>query len=57
MTVQECAKLLNKSPQFIRIGLQKDILPFSYVVKMSSIWTHHISDAKAHEYFGKVGQT
>lgn len=55
MTVQECVKLLNKSPQFIRIGLQKGILPFGYAAEMSSIWTYHISDAKVHEYLGKVG--
>lgn len=53
MTVKECAKLLNKSPQFVRIGLQKGILPFGYAVKMSSVWTYHISDAKVHEYLGR----
>lgn len=55
MTVKECAKLLNKSPQFVRIGLQKGILPFGYAVKMSSVWTYHIGDPKAHQYLGKVG--
>ena len=54
MTVQECAKLLDKSPQFVRIGLQKSILPFGYAVKMSSVWTYHISDTKVHEHLGKV---
>ena len=52
MTVIECAKLLNKSPQFVRIGLQRGILPFGYAIKMSSVWTYHISDAKVHEYLG-----
>lgn len=52
MTVTECAKLLNKSPQFVRIGLQRGILPFGYAIKMSSVWTYHISDAKVHEYLG-----
>lgn len=55
MTVKECARLLNKSPQFVRIGLQKGILPFGYAVKMPSVWTYHISDAKVYEYLGKVG--
>ena len=55
MAVQERAKLLNKGPQFVRMGLQKGILPFGYTVKMSSVWTYHISYAKVHEYFGKVG--
>lgn len=52
MTVQECARLLDKSPQFVRIGLQKGILPFGYAIKMSSKWTYHISEKKVHEYLG-----
>ena len=54
LTVIECAKLLGKSPQFIRIGLQRGVLPFGYAVKMSSGWTYHISEAKAYEYLGKA---
>ena len=53
MKVSECAKLLGKSEQFIRIGLQCGILPFGTAIKMSSKWTYHISDAKVHEYLGK----
>ena len=52
MKVIECAKLLNKSPQFVRIGLQRGILPFGYAIKMSSVWTYHISDVKVYEYLG-----
>lgn len=52
MTVQEAAKLLGKSQQFIRIGLQRGILPFGYAVKMSSKWTYHISEHKLYEYLG-----
>lgn len=53
MKVSECARLLEKSPQFVRIGLQRGILPFGYAIKMSSKWTYHISDAKVYEYLGK----
>ena len=53
MTVKEAAKLLQKSEQFIRVGLRHGILPFGYAVKMSSRWTYHISDAKVYEYLGK----
>lgn len=52
MSVNECARLLNKSPQFVRIGLQRGILPFGYAIKMSSKWTYHISAAKVYEYLG-----
>lgn len=55
MKVTECAKLLGKSPQFVRIGLQRGILPFGYAIKMSSVWTYHISEAKVYDYLGKRG--
>ena len=53
MTVTECAKLLDKSPQFVREGLKRGILPFGVAIKMSSKWTYHISEAKVYEYLGK----
>lgn len=52
MTVKECAELLNKSQQFVRIGLQRGILPFGYAIKMSSRYTYHISEKKVYEYIG-----
>lgn len=57
MKVNECAKLLNKSPQFVRIGLQRGILPFGYAIKMSSKWTYHISEKKVYEYIGEQNGT
>ena len=53
MDVKEAAKLLGKSEQFVRIGLQRGILPFGYAVKMSSKWCYHISEHKVLEYLGK----
>lgn len=53
MKVSECAKVLGKSQQFVRIGLQRGTFPFGYAVKMSSKWTYHISEAKLNEYLGK----
>lgn len=55
MKVKEAAKMLGKSEQFVRIGLQRGILPFGYAVKMSSNWYYHISEHKVREYLGKVG--
>lgn len=52
MTVKEAAELLGKSQQFIRIGLQRGILPFGYAVKMSGKYTYHISEFKVYEYLG-----
>ena len=53
MKVTECAKLLNKSNQFVRVGLQRGILPFGFAVKTSSRWSYHISEAKVLDYLGK----
>lgn len=53
MNVTECAKLIGMSPQFVRIGLQRGVLPFGVAIKMSSKWTYHISEAKVYEYLGK----
>ena len=53
MKVKEAAKLFGKSEQFMRIGLQRGILPFGYAVKMSSKCTYHISDFKVCEYLGR----
>lgn len=53
LKVSECAKLLGKSEQFVRIGLQRGVLPFGVAIKMSSKWTYHISDTKVYDYLGK----
>lgn len=54
MTVKEAVRLLGKSEQFIRIGLQRGILSFGYAVKIFSKRTYHISEYKIYEYIGKV---
>jgi hypothetical protein len=53
LKVKEVAERMNKSEQFVRIGLQRGIFPFGYAVKMSSRWTYHISKKKFFEYMEK----
>lgn len=55
MKVSEVARLLGKSEQFVRIGLQRGILPFGYAVKMNCKWCYHIFEHKVREYLGKAG--
>lgn len=50
--VSEAAKMIGKSEQFIRIGLQRKLLPFGVAVQMSSKWTYHISPKLLKEYAG-----
>ena len=52
VTVKDAADLMNVSPQFIRIGLQKGTLPIGSAVKMSSRWTYHISKHLLDQYIG-----
>lgn len=53
MNIQQAAKQLNKSEQFIRIGLQNERLPFGTAVKTSSKWSYHISEKLFNEYIGR----
>lgn len=50
MKIKEAAKLLGKSEQFVRLGLQQGVFDFGYAVKMSSVWTYHVSEKKLNEY-------
>lgn len=53
LTVEEAADLMGVSRQFIRVGLQKGVLPFGYAVQVSSKrYTYFISKQKFKEYTG-----
>lgn len=54
LTVNDVAKALNKSPQYIRVCLQKGLLPFGTAAKMhnSSQWCYVIFPKKFEEYVG-----
>ncbi len=43
MKVKEAATQMGVSEQFVRIGLQRGLLPFGKAVKTSSKWTYWIS--------------
>ena len=50
--VKAAAELLGMSQQFVRIGLQRGILPFGSAVKLSTRWTYYVSPARLYEYAG-----
>lgn len=51
--VEQAAKLLGKSKQFVRVALQRGIAPFGFAVKVSGEkWSYHISPRKLNEYIG-----
>lgn len=52
VTVKEAAQVMNCSEQFVRIGLQRNILNIGNAVKMSSRWTYNIVPEKLAERQG-----
>ena len=52
VTVSECARLLGKSEQFVRVALQQGIAPFGFAVKNKSEYNYHISRKLLCEYIG-----
>lgn len=50
--VEKAAQIMGKSQQFVRIGLQRGLLPFGTAIKMSSMWTYHISPKLFFDYVG-----
>lgn len=54
ITVKEAAEIMGVSQQFIRIGMQRNQLPIGTAVRLSSIWTYHISPKLFYEYVGEA---
>jgi transcriptional regulator with XRE-family HTH domain len=50
ISVAECAKILGKSEQFVRVALQTGAAPFGIAVKNKSRYDYHISPKKLNEY-------
>ncbi len=58
ITVEQVALKLGKSPQVVRILLQRGLLPFGIATKMpeSSIYTYVIFPEKFKEFCGDVNE-
>lgn len=52
LSVKDAAKFMGKTEQFVRIGLQRNILPFGWAVLMGKEWSYFISRKKFEEYTG-----
>lgn len=58
MKVTEAAKIMGKDPQFVRIGLQRGLLPFGWAIKISpGRYSYFISDKLFGEYVGERKET
>ena len=52
MSVHEAANIMGKSAQFVRVSLQRGLVPFGWAVKMSGKYSYYISPRKFKEYMG-----
>ena len=53
LSVDEAAKIMGVSKPYIRIGLQRGLLPFGTAVKMTgNRYTYFISKNRLYEYLG-----
>lgn len=52
LSIKEAAQLMQASQQFIRVSLQRGLLPFGYVIKQSSQFTYYINVRQFSEYTG-----
>lgn len=50
--VSLAAQRLGKSEQFVRVALQRGIVPFGFAVQLSSRFSYHISPKLLNEYIG-----
>ena len=52
MSIREAAALMGASEQFVRVGLQRNQLPFGFAVKNKTRWCYFISRQKFEEMTG-----
>lgn len=52
ITIKEASKLMHKSTQFIRVGLQTGRLPFGSAVKVNKRWNYIIYPEMFYQYIG-----
>lgn len=54
INVEKTAKLIGKTTQFVRLGLQQGRLPFgSAVQKPNGRWSYDIVEVRVYQYLGK----
>lgn len=58
MNVVEASRIIHKTPQYVRWGLQQQRLPFGSAVKnpLTGRWSYNIIESKVLEYAGNVAE-
>lgn len=52
ITVKQAAETMGKCQQFVRVGLQRGLLPFGTAVKVHTRYNYYISPKLFYEYVG-----
>lgn len=52
ISIQKASQLMGKSQQFVRIGLQRNLLPFGVAIKTSNRYSYYISPKQFYDYVG-----
>lgn len=53
ISVREAAEIMGKCPQFVRVGLQRGLLPFGTAVKVKNRYNYYISPELFRKYVGE----
>ncbi|WP_215829985.1 hypothetical protein [Pelorhabdus rhamnosifermentans] len=53
ISVKEAAEIMGKCQQFVRVGLQRGLLPFGTAVKVRNRYNYYISPKLFYEYVGE----
>ena len=54
--ISEVARLMGKSEQFVRIGLQRGLLPIGTAIKTGTKYSYYISPKLLEEYIGRINK-
>lgn len=52
ISIKQAAETMGKCQQFVRVGLQRGLLPFGTAVKVTTRWNYYISPKLFQEYVG-----
>lgn len=53
ISIKQAAQIMGKGEQFVRIGLQRNLLPFGTAIKADKRWNYYISPKLFYEYVGE----
>jgi len=53
ISVKQAAEIMGKCQQFVRVGLQRGLLPIGTAVKVHQRWNYYISPKLFREYVGQ----